>query len=303
MGKSWLFRTFAFKFMKDFGGNNSPMICCLTRIRKSENPTLIRDKILLVGVCKMRMFLSLALLFLAMPLAFSEEKKTPVYELRIYYAAPGKLDALNARFRDHTCKLFEKHGMTNVGYWMPVDNKESKLVYIVAHKSREAAKQSWKAFIEDPDWQKAYKASEKDGKLVDKIVSSYLDTTEYSPAVKLDNSDKVYELRTYTTTPGNLDALNARFRNHTCKLFEKYGMTNLWYFTPQKDQAGAKDTLVYLLAHKSVAAAKESFDRFRMDPEWIKARTESEKKAGGSLTTEGGVKSEFMKATDYSPVK
>lgn len=251
----------------------------------------------------MRNVLSLITLLALVPLAWSEEKAGPVYELRIYYAAPGKLDALNSRFRDHTCKLFEKHGITNIGYWVPVDNKENQLIYLISHKNREAAKASWKAFIEDPAWQKAYKESEKDGKLVDKIVSYYLDSTDYSPAVKIgNNGDRVYELRTYTTTPGNLPALNSRFRDHTCKLFEKYGMTNLWYFNPQKDQPGADNTLVYFLAHKSVEAAKQSFDQFRQDPDWIKARTASEQKAGGSLTVKDGVKSVFLKATDYSPI-
>jgi hypothetical protein len=247
-------------------------------------------------------FLFLAVAFGSV--ALGEEKATPVYELRIYYAAPGKLDALNARFRDHTCKLFEKHGMTNVGYWVPVDNKENQLIYLISHASRDTAKKSWKEFVSDPDWQAAFKESEKDGKLVDKAVNTYLNATDYSPPVKLDKKgDWVFEMRTYTTTPGNLDALNARFRDHTVKLFDKHGMTNLWYFNPQKDQKGAGETLVYFLAHKSEAAAKESFDAFRKDPAWIAAKEESEKKAGGSLTIKDGVKSQFLKPTDYSPIK
>ena len=73
--------------------------------------------------------------------------------MRIYYAAPGKLDALNTRFRDHTCKLFEKHGMVNIGYWLPMTNTENKLVYLLAYPSREAREKSWKEFMADPDWQ------------------------------------------------------------------------------------------------------------------------------------------------------
>src|SRR5947209_15484991 len=83
------------------------------------------------------------------------EKDTRVYEMRVYYAAPGKLDALNARFKDHTLKLFEKHGITNVAYFTPIDNKDSKLVYFLSYPSKEARDKSWKAFGADPDWKKA----------------------------------------------------------------------------------------------------------------------------------------------------
>src|SRR3984957_9795431 len=102
-----------------------------------------------------------------------EDKKvdTRVFELRTYYAKPGKMKALHARFRDHTNKLFEKHGMTIIGFLSPIDDKqaEEKLVYILAYPSEAAAKKSWQAFQNDPDWKKARDASEKDGKLVDKV--------------------------------------------------------------------------------------------------------------------------------------
>ncbi len=112
-------------------------------------------------------------------------------------------------------------------------------------------------------------------------------------------AEGVYELRTYTAAPGKMDALEARFRDHTIKLFEKHGMKNVMYWKPT-DPAKAENTLVYLLWHKSEAAAKASFDAFRKDPEWIKAKGESEK--DGSLTVSpGGVQSLFLKTTDYSP--
>jgi hypothetical protein len=232
------------------------------------------------------------------------DKNERVYEMRTYYAAPGKLDALHARFRDHTCKLFEKHGMTNVGYWTPIDNPDNKLIYILAYPSSKARGESWKAFAADPDWKKAFKESEVNGALVKKVEQLYLTATDYSPAIKEDkDNERVFELRIYTATPGKLDDLNARFRDHTCKLFEKHGMTNIGYWVPTKDQKGAKETLVYILAHKSAEAAKASFDAFRKDPDWIAARKESEEKAGGSLTVKDGVKSVFMKATDYSPLR
>ena len=234
------------------------------------------------------------------------EPDTKVYEMRVYYAAPGKLDALHARFRDHTMKLFDKHGLTNVGYFVPVgENKDNKLVYWISAPSKEARDKSFKAFAADPEWKKAAAESEKGGRLVSKIESHFLTATDYSPPLKLAQSkdERVFELRTYTATKGNLGHLNDRFRNHTIKLFEKYGMTNVVYWNALKGQKGEDNTLVYLLAHKSEDAAKKSFDSFRMDPDWVAARKASEEKAGGSLTEKDGVKSEFLKPTDYSPLK
>ncbi len=112
-----------------------------------------------------------------------DEKKVGVYEIRTYYAAEGKMDALNKRFREHTLKLFEKHGMTNIGYWQAIDPKDGKqvLIYIIGHESREAAKKNWEEFQKDPDWIKAKADSEKDGELVDKFESVYTKATDYSP--------------------------------------------------------------------------------------------------------------------------
>ena len=195
--------------------------------------------------------------------------------------------------------------MTNVGYWTPIDNPENKLIYILAHSSREAGEKSWQAFLADPEWKKAQQASEASGKIVAKVEKVFLTATDYSPAIKPSSAgDRIFELRTYTATPGNLGNLHARFRDHTIKLFEKHGMTNIGYWGLAADQKGSDVTLIYILAHKSPEAAKASFDAFRKDPDWTKARTASEEKGGGSLTVaEGGVKSVYMKATDYSTIK
>ncbi len=108
------------------------------------------------------------------------EEKTRVFEIRTYYANEAKLDALLARFRDHTVALFKKHGITNIGYWVPADNKENKLVYMLAYSSREARGKAWKAFLADPNWQKVYKESTKDGRLVSRIVNDFLTGTDFS---------------------------------------------------------------------------------------------------------------------------
>ena len=106
-----------------------------------------------------------------------------VFELRTYHTLPGRLPALQARFRDHTLKIFERHGMTNVAYWTPLDTpaSENTLIYILAHESREAAKKSWDAFRSDPEWQQVAKASEADGKIVEKLESVFMGSTDYSP--------------------------------------------------------------------------------------------------------------------------
>jgi hypothetical protein len=106
-----------------------------------------------------------------------------IFEIRTYTASEGKLSELHARFRNHTLRLFEKHGMTNVGYWSPEDAPLSgnTLIYILAHESRDAAKKSWEAFRQDPDWQKVQKESEANGKLTAKIDSVFMDATDYSP--------------------------------------------------------------------------------------------------------------------------
>jgi hypothetical protein len=115
--------------------------------------------------------------------AASGESATTVYELRIYHTFEGKLDDLLRRFREHTCKLFEKHGMKNVAYWTPTDDplKGKTLVYIIAHPSREAAAANWKAFGDDPEWKSVRDKSEANGKIVEKVDSTFLVMTDFSP--------------------------------------------------------------------------------------------------------------------------
>jgi hypothetical protein len=254
----------------------------------------------LVTLSALAMFASAALVLGA------ETKDTRVYEMRIYYAAPGKLDDLNKRFRDHTLRLFEKHGIENIGYWTPIDNTNNALIYVLAHASREAAKKSWTDFLADADWKAAAKASEANGKLVSRLESHFMQATDYSPAIKASKAEpRVFELREYTASAGNLAALDSRFRDHTVALFKKHGMENLAYWHLMPDQKNADHKLIYILAHKTPEAGAASFDAFRKDLIWVEARAASEKKAGGSLTEGGmaGVKSTYMKATDYSPTK
>ena len=239
----------------------------------------------------------------------ADPRKSPhgVYELRIYTTLPGRIDALNARFRDHTVRLFEKHGMTNIGYWEPIeeaDGKGTKLYYLLGFPSMEAREKSFKDFSADPAWKAAREASEADGKILAPkgVQSIFLTPTDYSMFnLEPSKEPRVFALRIYGTPDGKLDALHDRFRNHTIKLFEKHGMTNIAYFTPVKAEDGKGRNLTYLLAHPTAEANAQSFGSFRNDPVWQKVKAETE--ANGSLTVPGGVKNILLKPTDYSPLK
>lgn len=250
----------------------------------------------------MKTLLNLLTLALLAASAFrlpAADADTHCYEMRIYYAAPGRLGDLEARFRNHTCALFAKHGFTNIGYWTPLENPDNKIIYIIASPNREAHSTAWTEFGKDPEWQEVVKATESPRRLITKVESYFLKTTDFSPLVKPSSADapRTFELRTYTAAPGKLDALQTRFRDHTVALFTKHGMTSVGYWTALETKP--ENTLIYILAHKSKEAGAESFADFRKDPDWIAAKSASE--TNGSLTTK--VESVFMAPEDFSPIK
>ena len=110
-------------------------------------------------------------------------RRVAIFELRTYDIHPGKLPDINARFRDHTMRIFRNHGMESVGYWHPQDSPDSSntLIYIISHKNRDAAKKSWADFQADPEWQKVSAESQVNGRIVSKVVSVFMDPTDYSP--------------------------------------------------------------------------------------------------------------------------
>lgn len=225
-----------------------------------------------------------------------------VFEMRTYTTNEGKLDALNARFRDHTVALFAKHGMESIGYWVPTDEARSKntLIYVIKHKSREAAAASWKAFIADPDWKKAAAASEKDGKILAKRPESvFMKPTDYSPTWKQGDAeaDDVFELRIYEAAEGKLGKLDARFRDHTIAIFAKHGMQSVAYWHPT-EEPDSKNTLIYIIKHEDREAAKASWKAFGSDPAWKKAASES---GVGRLAKRP--EAIYMKPTDYSTIR
>ena len=231
--------------------------------------------------------------------ALTSTSQAEVFELRTYTTNEGKLPNLNARFRDHTVRIFEKHGMKSIGYWTPTD-KENTLIYVISHKSRDAAKASWKAFGADPEWKKVAAESQKDGRILAKRPEMvYMTPTDYSPAWQNGKSDQddVFELRVYQAASGKLGKLDARFRDHTIGLFKKHGIASVAYWHPA-DEPQSKDHLIYIIKHDSRDAAKKSWQAFIADPAWKKAARES---GVGRLAKPP--EAIYMKATDYSAIR
>ncbi len=237
-------------------------------------------------------------LFLLLAFASKAQTDTKFYELRTYYCNEGRLHDLLARFQKHTIALFQKHGMGVVGFWVPMDNKENKLIYVLSYPNKAARDASWKSFSDDPVWKTALANSIKEGEIISKVESVFLKTTDFSPNNFTSVGDRVFELRIYKATPTHLPNLLERFRGNTLRLFEKHGMTNLVYWTVPEKEAGSEDMLYYLLAHKTKEAGLAEFKAFGADPDWIAVRKASEEKAGGSLTV--NVKSEYLVPVDFS---
>ncbi len=232
--------------------------------------------------------------------SLAQKQDSRYYEMRIYYCHPGRLDALISRFTNHTTKIFERHGMTNVGYWIPNNNTENALYYILSYPSQVERDSSWKRFGRDPEWKEVARKSEESGKIVAKVTSVFMQATDFSPKIKPSKAaeDRTFEMRTYTAMPDKLPNVLARFRDHTTKLFKKHGMDNIAYFTTlPKD--GSPSKLLYFLAHKSEAEGKASFDAFRLDPKWLAVKEASEK--DGKIVDK--VETMYMSPTNFSTIR
>lgn len=246
----------------------------------------------------MKTFLTSILLVISFGL-FAQQSDSRYFELRIYYCFPGRLDALIERFQTNTTRIFEKHGMENIGYWLPTNNDKNALYYILAYPSKEARDKSWSAFSADPEWKEVAAKSEVSGKIVESVTSVFMNASDLLPKINTTSAgqEHVFEWRTYTCLPGRLPNLITRFKNHTLKIFEKHHMENIAYFISEEKEGQSK--LVYLLAHKSEEAAAKSWDAFRNDPAWIAARDASEK--DGKIVEK--VESIFLKPLSFSKIK
>lgn len=231
----------------------------------------------------------------------AKKTDTRYFEMRIYYCHPGRLDALIQRFTNHTTKIFEKHGMTNVGYWIPTNNTENALYYILAYPSKADRDSSWKHFSSDPEWKTVSKKSEETGKIVAKVTSVFMNATDFSPKIKPSGGavDQVFELRTYSQLPGRNPAILARFKDHTMKLFKQHGLKNIAYFTTIEKDPAVQSKLVYLVAHPSEDIAKTNWTSFVNDPKWKKVAADSEK--DGKIIEK--IESVYMKPTSFSTIR
>jgi hypothetical protein len=250
--------------------------------------------------------------------AAAEKTEGKLYELRIYTTNPGKLPDLHARFRDHTMRLFEKHGMENIIYWNvseaargEEEDKDNTLVYILAHKDEAARNASWEAFLSDPVWKEVAARSEAGGKLLSKPPRSILmQETDFSAADEPVNKDsqtppRLFELRQYNDGPERLPATVDRFASGEKDLFTKHGMQTVKFWTATDDSA-----FIYLLAHQDRDAARESWQGFFADfrefmREYNARSGEANRDAGrgGRGQRGGGFEVRFLTPTDYSPRK
>ena len=215
-----------------------------------------------------------------------------LYELRVYDAMPGKLGALNDRFANHTIGFFKNHGIGIVGFWTAMIGTSNQLTYILSFDDMADREKKWGAFQADPGWHKARAESEVDGPLNASVQNSFMQLTSYSPQPKI--TTKLQELRIYQAVPGKLAALNARFADHTTHLFEKHGIKNVGYWT---QDVGTNNQLFYMVGHDSLADREKNFAAFDADPDWQKARAESERDGPLIVKTHSSI----LQPTAYSP--
>jgi len=228
------------------------------------------------------------------------------YEWHTLAAAPGKLEVVHMRLRDRVLPALGGRDLRMLAVFTPLGNNPEHLVHVVLEGQpvgSDSADADLLAGV--AEWQSLFTDADGTPAVASPLSLQRLRTTAWSPlpAAGAAAAARVFERRTYTSPDAaKRTALLGRFEHHTLKLFQKHGMTNVIYWTPDGGP-DADTTLVYLLAHASPAAAKESFDAFRQDPEWTAAKTASEAAAGGSLTIkEKGVLSEFLVPADYSPL-
>ncbi|TDQ15121.1 NIPSNAP protein [Algoriphagus boseongensis] len=249
----------------------------------------------------MKKIMLLALAFFMAFGAFAQlpkVSKSKYFEIRKYYAHPGKLPDLIKRFENHTMKLFEKAGMENIIYFIPDENTDNSMTYILGYPDEASREASWEKFLNDPEWKAAYEASHVNGPLVAKIDQTFMVLAPELNDTPIPTGSGIFQMRTYYCFPGKIENIQARFRDHTRALFEKQGLKNYPYWlTVEKD--GSQPKLVYLLGHDSKDAFNAAFDRFRTDPEWIKARDASE--ASGKIVEK--VDAIFFKTLPFSPMK
>lgn len=215
-----------------------------------------------------------------------------LYENRVYTAVPGKLPALHDRFANHTIGFFKHYGIGIMGFWTDDIGISNQLSYVLTFDDMGDREAKWAGVVTDTKRQEVFAETESEGPLVALAENSFMRLTPYSPEPRI--SSKVQELRVYDALPGRMAALHDRFSNHTIHLFEKHGIENIAYWT---EEVGTSDRLVYMLGYESLAEREKSWASFAADPDWQKARAQSEE--DGPIVRES--RHRIMRLTAYSP--
>ena len=247
----------------------------------------------------MRIFFFLLLFFASSFLLNAQQTITSSYfEMRTYTVHEGKMPDLIQRFQNHTRTLFPKHGIESVAYFLSETQPEQQLTFILGYPSAAERDIRWGNFANDPEWKAVAKASEANGPIVQKVDQVFMVWAKGLNSAKAPRPSGVFQLRTYHLLPGRLDAIQARFRDHTQALFEKQGLSNYPYWiTVEKE--GVQSKLVYFIGHQNKEEFNAAFGRFVADPEWIKVRDASE--VSGKIVEK--IDSHFYTALPFSPMK
>ncbi|MFP6874881.1 MAG: NIPSNAP family protein [Verrucomicrobiales bacterium] len=228
----------------------------------------------------------------------------PVYELRIYAANEHRFAHLIKRFGEHTDRIFRKHALEPMGYWIPTEGppkKRRRFIYILKHASRYAAYRNWNQFSNDREWQAVLDQPEFQGLLAEKPTSIFMTANDYSAIARDDIKEPggTYELRTYIVNPGKLPSLNARFAGHTTRLFKKHGINNVAYWTPF-EKPDSENTLIYLIHHAGRKQVDANWKAFGSDPQWQKVARESQL---NGMFLAAPPERIYLKAMEFSPLK
>ncbi len=252
------------------------------------------------------LILAIGIFFLNLPSPLVAEG---VFELRTYHVAPDKMEPLLIRFREHSLALLSKHGMTHLGYWVPLDADAARvgpLVYVVTHASKNAGRASWGAFSRDPEWHRARDNSEVDGKLVTAFTSVYHvrlpNWVAPENATPAEAKHRVFEFKTFKSSEGGLSKLEACVRSWTSEHFPKHGVHVLDVWRPLDKDKGADTTIVCLLAYRDAEAARAAWRSLEADPTWIEslrtAELMSDQQETGQMTA-----SKLWQPVDFSPLQ
>lgn len=244
-----------------------------------------------------------ALLLWSLSTLAGDAPSAQCFELRTYYARPGKLNELNSRFRDHACQLFTKHGMDTHGIWIPKDNPDRRLLMLQSYPDRKARDRAWRSLIADPEWQRLCRASMVNDLLLERVENVFLSPTSFSPSIPKDDAEAtqgVHELRILTTSEEGMPALQRCYATHFGQILQKHGIEQWGYWTPMQDQRAAGTKLFYLLAYEDLDKAQKAEALVFDDPEWKGIMKDLEKELGGPVTLRGGVTSTLLIPAGYS---